>query len=665
MHLPILAPYAGFCQGVKRAMDLALEAAKSGETCYTLGPLVHNDAVVAYLAEKGIKVADSLDEVNEGSSVIIRSHGVSPEALENARLRGLKVIDATCPLVARVQSLASKLSKEGYKVVVFGDKDHPEVIGVRGWAGENSVVIGSPEEACSLSPAKRLGVVAQTTKSEGAFFSVVRELLPLAREIRVFNTICEASRKRQQAAKELCQQVDVMIVIGDAKSSNTRTLAAMCQDTGVKTYQVEDAQDLKADWFPSGCRVGVTAGASTPDWIIKEVLDKMVEFEGNVATDEIREDASASEQSFVEMEAEMAESLGKGMERGSVVTGVVIQVTDDEVMVDVGGKSEGVIPLRELSIRDVSSAKEVVREGDVIEVYVLRWDDDGTILLSKKRVDIKKAMDRLEEAFRNGEVLEGTVMKSVKGGLLVDVGVAAFLPASHVDEGFVRNLDEYVGRTLPVKIIEFNRNKRRGSQVVVSRKEVLIEEKEKKRREFWDNIEEGQIRQGVVKRLTDYGAFIDLDGYEGLLHISEMAHTRVEHPSQVLSEGSIVEVYVLGVDREKERVSLSRKKILKSPWETVTEKYHEGDVVTGKVVRTAPFGAFVELEPGVDGLVHISQLSRKRIEKPEDVVEVGEQVKVKILSVDPAEKRIGLSIKELQEGADPEFTREYLQNQNS
>ncbi len=664
MLLPIVAPHAGFCQGVKRAIDMALQAAQTEGTCYTLGPLVHNDTVVAYLAQKGVRVADSLDEVDEGSCVVIRSHGVSPEVLECASVRGLRVVDATCPLVARVQSLARMLSEEEYDVVVFGDKDHPEVIGIRGWAKDKAVIIRSPEDARSLSPASKLGVVAQTTKSEEAFFSVVTELLPLAREIRVFNTICEASKKRQQAAKELCQQVDVMIVIGDSKSANTRTLAAMCQDTGVKTYQVENAQGLSADWFPPGCRVGVTAGASTPDWIIKEVLDKMVEFEGNVATDEIREDASFNEQSFVEMEAEMAESLGKGMERGSVITGVVVQVTDDEVMVDVGGKSEGIIPLRELSIRDVSSAKEVVKEGDVIEVYVLRWDDDGTILLSKRRVDIKKAMDRLEEAFQNGEVLEGTVIKSVKGGLLVDVGVAAFLPASHVDEGFVRNLDEYVGRSLRVKIIEFNRNKRRGSQVVVSRKEVLVEEKEKKRKDFWDNIQEGQIRQGVVKRLTDYGAFIDLDGYEGLLHISEMAHTRIEHPSQVLSEGSIIEVYVLGVDREKERVSLSRKKILKSPWETVADKYHEGDVVTGKVVRTAPFGAFVELEPGVDGLVHISQLSRKRIEKPEDVVEVGEEVKVKILSVDPAEKRIGLSIKELQEGADPAYTREYLENQN-
>lgn len=390
----------------------------------------------------------------------------------------------------------------------------------------------------------------------------------------------------------------------------------------------------------------------------------MVEFEENVASNEVREEAhESSEQSFVEMEAEMAESLGKGTERGSVVKGVVIQVSDTEVMVDVGGKSEGIIPLRELSVREVESAREVVKVGDEIEVYVLRWDDDGTILLSKKRVDMKKALDHLEEVFREGGTVSGTVVKTVKGGLLVDIGVVAFLPASHVDEGFVRNLEDYVGQEVQVKIIEFNRNKRRGSQVVVSRKEALLEEREKQRAEFWASIEEGQIRTGKVKRLTDYGAFIDIGGFEGLLHISEMAHARVEHPADVMSEGDVIDVYVLGVDRDKERVSLSRKKIVKSPWETILERYHEGEVVTGKVVRTAPFGAFVELEPGVDGLVHISQLSRRRIEKPEDVVEVGEQIKVKILGIDPQEKRIALSVKELQEGADPEFTREFLENQ--
>lgn len=332
-------------------------------------------------------------------------------------------------------------------------------------------------------------------------------------------------------------------------------------------------------------------------------------------------------------------------------------------MVDVGGKSEGIIPLRELSVKEVDSAKELVKVGDDLEVMVLKWDDDGTILLSKKRVDAKRVMDQLEEAFKNGQVVEGTVTESVKGGLLVDVGVVAFLPASHVEDGYVRNLDEYIGKTLSFKIIEFNRNKRRGSQIVVSRKDLVAEEKARRKEEFWNNIAEGQVRKGRVKRIVDYGAFIDLGGYEGLLHVSELDHHRVEHPSNVLKEGDELDVFILGLDREKERVSLSRKQLLKSPWEIVLEKYQEGDIIDGTVVRIAPFGAFVEVEPGVDGLVHISHLADHRVEKPEDVVKVGQQVRTKILSIDPEEKRIGLSIKEAQKEEERKEVQEYLDNQ--
>ncbi|MCR4399973.1 MAG: bifunctional 4-hydroxy-3-methylbut-2-enyl diphosphate reductase/30S ribosomal protein S1 [Syntrophomonadaceae bacterium] len=664
--MPRLAECAGFCQGVRRALDLALAAAAEPGPWCTLGPLVHNDAVVEFLEARGIRAVERVEEA-AGSGLIIRSHGASPGVLAAAQAIARQVVDATCPLVKRVQTLARQMVQEGYRVVIVGDAAHPEVQGIVGWAEGQATVVASVEEARRVTPAPRLAVLAQTTREQETFFDITRELLPKSLEVRAFNTICDATRKRQQAAREVCRDVDVMVVVGDFKSSNTATLARVCADTGVRTYRVERAGDLNPEWFAAGARAGVTAGASTPEWIIKEVVDTMVEFEENAARDEAQENQpepqaqaqqeetwqepqpepeEAREQSFMELEAEMAESMSKGMERGSILKGVVIQVSDDEVMVDVGGKSEGVIPLRELSVRDLRSAREEVQVGDEIEVYVLRWDDDGTILLSKKRVDMKKALDALEEKFHNREVIDAKVVKSVKGGLLVDIGVVAFLPASHVDEGFVRNLDDYIGQTMPVRIIEFNRAKRRGSQVVVSRKDVLSEQRERQREEFWSTIEEGQVRTGRVKRLTDYGAFIDLGGFEGLLHISEMAHVRVDHPSDVLSEGDVIDVYILGVDREKERVSLSRKRILKSPWETVLERYREGDIIDGKVVRLAPFGAFVEVEPGVDGLIHISQLSHQRIEKPEDVVQVGDQVRVKILGIDPVEKRIALSLKE-------------------
>ncbi len=689
-----LARNAGFCAGVRRAVKIAEEAADEGGRWYSLGPLVHNDAVIDNLKGKGIIPVDRLEEiqVGEDAGVIIRSHGVPPEIIEQAQGRGLVIKDATCPLVKRVHDIVASLRGEGYEVVVFGDAKHPEVQAITGWCNNQARVIAKVEEACQLQVVDKLGVVSQTTKDENDFYAIVNALLPLAKEIRVFNTICSATRKRQQAAREISSGADLILVLGDPKSSNTATLARECKNTGIKTLQIRDASEIPVDCLPGASRVAITAGASTPDWIIKEVLDKMTEFEEksqqeleqqNIGEQEVNseeenantavgteetvgqpvkeEEPSSAEESFAKMEAEMADF--ETPNRGDIIMGTVIQVQDDEVMVDVGGKSEGIIPLREMSLKDVNSAKDLVNVGDEIEVMVLKWDDDGTILLSKKKVDTQKVMDKLGEDFNNGSIIEGTVTGAVKGGLLVDVGMVGFLPASHVEDGYVKNLEQYIGRTLQFKIIEFNRNKRRGSQIVLSRKELVAEEKERLKKEFWENIEEGQTRTGRVKRIVDYGAFIDLGGYEGLLHVSEMEHRRVEHPSDILNEGDEIDVYILALDREKERVSLSRKKLLKSPWEIAQEKYHEGDIVDGTVVRIAPFGAFVELDPGVDGLVHISQMADYRVEKPEDVVSVNEQIKIKIISIDPEEKRIGLSIKQVQEEEEANEVQQYMEEQ--
>ncbi len=542
-------------------------------------------------------------------------------------------------------------------------------------------MVGSVEEASRVQPVSKIAVVSQTTKNEKEFFEVVQELIPKASEVRVFNTICSATQIRQESGRNLADQVDLVLVVGDRKSSNTTTLFKECSNSGVPTYLIQSAEEIQHDWLNGVNRVGITAGASTPDWKIKEVVDRMTMFDEQenqelnqvnqsqqeaAQQEQPEEQAVTSEEpnqedSFANMEAKMADYSSPS--RGEVINGTVIEVRDDEVMVDVGGKSEGIIPRRELSVKDVESAKDLVKVGEEIEVMVLKWDDDGTILLSKKKVDTKRVLDQLEEAFKNEQVIEGTVTGSVKGGLLVDVGVVAFLPASHVEDGYVRNLDEYIGKTFSFNIIEFNRNKRRGSQIVVSRKELVAQEKARLKEEFWNSIEEGQVRRGRVKRIVDYGAFIDLGGYEGLLHVSEMDHRRVEHPSNILNEGEELDVFILGLDREKERVSLSRKQLLKSPWEIVLEKYQEGDIIDGTVVRIAPFGAFVEVEPGVDGLVHISQLANYRVEKPEDVVEVGQKVRIKILSIDSNEKRIGLSIKEAQEDLDRQEIDEYLDNQ--
>lgn len=661
MHI-YLADHAGFCYGVKRAIDLAVNASAEDGPWYTVGPLVHNQEVVGFLADKGIASVDNIDEITCGG-VIIRSHGIPQEVQSEVEARGLSIIDATCPHVRQVQELARKLVDDHYQVVIVGDKDHPEVKGIRSRAGDNSIVARRPEDVAGLPPCNKIAVICQTTIQESEYQQIVQELISQAREIRGYNTICNASLRRQQAVAELAGHVDLMVVVGDRRSSNTRSLVKICEDRKVTTYQIETAEELRPEWFEGKKDVGVTAGASTPDWVIKEVLSRMSELESNAAQDEQALNTSSNqEETFAELEAEMAEFM-KEVERGTILKGRVVQIDQDEVMVDVGGKSEGIIPLRELSVQEISSPSEVVAVGDEIDVMVLRWDDDGTILVSKRRVDQELALDALEEAAREGTPVSGKVIKTIKGGLLVDVGVTGFLPASQVEEGFVRDLEKYVGQELSYEILEFNRQKRRGSQVVLSRSRLLEKEKEARRKQFWDEIAEGQIRKGVVKRITDYGAFIDLGGFEGLLHVSEIDHVRVDRPEDVLTEGEEIEVYVLGVDRETERVSLSRKKVLPSPWEKIAETLQVGDVVTGTVVRIAQFGAFVELEPGIDGLVHISQLADRRVAKTEDVVQVGQEVKVKVISMDTEAKRIGLSIRGAELEADKETVAAYLESQ--
>jgi 4-hydroxy-3-methylbut-2-enyl diphosphate reductase len=680
-----MASHAGFCAGVKRAFKMTEEMAGHPGKWYTWGPLVHNQTVVDYFSRQGIRPIEDIDDISEPAGLIIRSHGVAPEIIEEARNRGWQVKDATCPLVKKVHVIVQTLAAEGYDIVIFGNPQHPEVKGILGWCGGEATVVSGLDDIKNLNYSRKMGIVSQTTRDEKEFYEVVKGLLGRTDELRVFNTICYATQLRQNSALELCQEVDLMIVVGGEFSSNTTTLYKECLNTGVRTYLVQDAGDLNPQWLKGVKIAGITAGASTPDWIIKEVLCRMTEYEEKDIQQEVQEQMQeqvpepviepqqeetgsnerpaeeANEELFARMEAEMAEYETPG--RGDIIKGTIVQVLDDEVMVDVGGKSEGVVPLRELSLAAVDSARDLVSVGDEIEVMILKWDDDGTILLSKKRVDSKKVLDQLEEVFEKGETVSGTVKDIVKGGLIVDVGVVGFLPASHIEDGYVKNLEEYKDKTFNFKIIEFNRNKRRGSQVVLSRRELVLAEKEQQKQEFWDNIQEGQIRLGKIKRIVDYGAFIDLGGYEGLLHVSELDHKRIEHPADVLKEGDELEVFVLGVDTEKERVSLSRKKLLKSPWEIALETLKEGDIVDGTVVRIAPFGAFVELDPGVDGLVHISQLADYRVEKPEDVVSVNQPVKVKILSVDGNEKRIGLSIKEAQREMEEQEVEEYLEQQ--
>lgn len=617
-------------------MDLAMKTAReTNNNIYTLGPLIHNPQVVEDLSRKGIQVVQDISDIPEGV-IIVRSHGVGPEVFSKAREMGLHIIDATCPFVKKAQELAKELDDQGYQVIVVGDKEHPEVTGIIGWTGHRGIVVEIPEQAEKLQPMKKIGVISQTTQPEENFKKIVSVLENKAEDIKTFNTICHATRDRQDAAVELAKKVDVMFVIGGKNSANTLKLARLCTQTGTPTYHIETAGEIEREWIKGQKIIGIAAGASTPDWIIEEVRNFM---------------EADTNQGNEQQQLEEALSI-KELHKGDIVKGIVVQVGDDEVMVDVGGKSEGVIPLRECSCCDLRSPRELFKIGDEVEVAVIRvQDDEGKILLSKRKADAEKAWDQLKIAMEEKTPVEGVVTEVVKGGLLVDVGVQGFLPASLVERGYVEELSKYIGEKLSALVIEVNRDSRR---VILSRKPLLEEEYLKKKASLWEQLEEGQVRKGFVRRLTNFGAFVDIGGADGLLHVSEMAWYRVGHPSEILKENDEIEVFILGVDKKNEKISLSLKKILPNPWQNIGGKYSVGKVVTGKVVRIAPFGAFAELEPGVDALIHISQFSDKKIGSPSEVVNVGDEINAKVIDLDQEKHKISLSVKQLKKDVEQE-----------
>ncbi len=676
-----LASNAGVCFGVKRAIDTAMETATKhqGAPICTLGPLIHNPQAVARLAELGIQSAGTIDEIDDGV-VIIRSHGVPPQIIDDASVKGLHIVDATCPFVVRAMKWAAKLKAEGYQVVLVGDRDHPEIVAILGATDNAGLVAGNPEEIAQLPTGERYGVVAQTTQSLSNYRACIAELVGKAREVKFYDTICTATARRQQAAQELASRVDVMLVVGGRNSANTTRLAQICQESGARTYHIETQADIDPAWFRLNDKVGITAGASTPNWLIEEVVQRMTEFEG-MQDQEAREAQSVTvaeenapevEETTVDsdaVEAVVTETGGAAaveetsdMEaptmaeydetfitpnQGDIVRGNVVQVSDDEVLVHVGGKSEGRIARHELGLKPGETPGDMLAVGDEIDVYVVRMDDsEGNVVLSKRRADQAVAWKELEAKHANGEIIEATVTERVKGGLLVDVGVRGFVPASHVARNYVEDLDVYIGKALRLKIIELDKQR---NNVVLSHKEVLEEEYVAQKEVIFDTYQPGDIVDGIVRRLTDFGAFVDIGhGVEGLLHVSEMAYSRVDHPSDIISEGQETKVMILNLDKETERISLGLKQTLPDPWDNIGDKYHEGDIVTGEVTRTVDFGAFVKLEDGVEGLVHISQLADRHVANTEEVVKPGEEVKVKIISIDENARRIGLSIKEAQ-----------------
>ncbi len=627
-----VASHAGFCFGVRNAINKGEKMAKERKLpIATLGPLIHNPQEVKRLERLGIRSYGGFEEMTE-PFVLFRTHGVTPEVYQEAERRNLTYFDCTCPKVHHVQNLAKKYAREGYQVLILGDKAHPEVEGIVGWSDNMAVVFFSLDELKSLDLiGKKVCLVAQTTEKKERFEEAKTYLESLLlSELEIFNTICSATRERQDDAFNLAKTKDLMIVVGGSNSANTRKLVGICEDAGAITKHVEEASELDPSWFEGVESIGLTAGASTPDWIIREVLNKMEEL-----------------------------TMEQGLEQGygslespnlfDVIKGTVVKIGTDEIMVDIRGKSEGVVPVKELSFQKDPVIEDIVKIGDEIEVMVIKMENsEGHMVLSKKRADQEKAMEVLKEKYEKGEFIEAKVIGAVKGGVIVDIGARGFVPASHLDNKYVDDINAFVGNTYKFQLIEFDPNPEQR-KIILSRRAITEAEEREAREALWSEIEEGQTRRGKVQRIATFGAFIDLGGVDGLLHISEMGWNRVKQPTDVVKVGDEIEVYVLSADKDKNKISLSLKQLLTNPWDEVAERYAQGSVHTGKVARLAPFGAFINLEEGVDGLVHISQIAWEHVEKVEDALKVGDEVEVKVLDVDKENKRISLSIKELKE----------------
>lgn len=620
----VLAKHCGFCYGVKRAVEMAGKCIRSEQQpdVHTLGPIIHNPQMVEKLEEKGIRVAAQLADITAGT-VIIRSHGVGPDIYRQAEEKGLTVVDATCPHVRKAQKAAEQLLAEGYEVIVVGERHHPEVKSIVAWSGDAACVIETPAEAEALSYRARLGVVAQTTFSGDVFQEIVAILQQRCAEMKVNRTICNATELRQSEAVELAGKVDIVVVVGGKNSANTSRLAQICEQAGCRTYHVETADELEEQWFENVKTVGITAGASTPDWIIEEVKDTVQQFEQGFGGECAR------------------------VEKGNVVLGKVISVRPTEVFVDIGYKAEGVIALTELAYPVPEMASTVVAEGDVIQVVVLNTDTaDGMIQLSKVKADHILAWEMLQQALENAEPVECYVTEVVKGGVAAAVcGLRGFIPASQIDAKFVEDLAVFVGQRLDCLPLEVERDQNR---IVLSRKVLLQREREKREKEVYASLEIGQTKQGTVSRIAAFGAFVDIGGIDGLVHISDLSWQRVKSPEEVVQVGDQVEVTVLKVDAAAKKVSLGMKQVQRDPWYDQAALLQTGSIVSGTVSKVLKVGAIVALPNGLEGFVHISEAADHHIARLEEALSVGQAVTAKVLTIDEKNKKISLSISQAQ-----------------
>ncbi len=630
------ATNAGFCFGVKRAVDLVQKAIESGEKVYTFGPIINNEEVVEDFNKKGVTVIKAPEELKTLplGTIIIRSHGVSEAIQKELSSYGHKLIDATCPYVKKIHKVVSDKSEAGDHIIIVGNRTHPEVEGIIGWCksafsladSSDYTVIESDEEVdnFSIPTNKKICLVAQTTFNYKKFQDIVEIISKKGYDIFVLNTICNATEERQSEAYQLAKQSDAMVVIGGKHSSNTRKLYEICKKECENTYYIQKLDDLDLSLFKSYRNVGITAGASTPNNIIKEVHTAM------------------SEKSFEQL---LEEEKVVQISNGDVVEGIVLGVKEDEIILNIGYKSEGIITRNEYTNTPNIDLRTVVNVGDVMQAKILKVNDgEGQVALTYKRLAAEKGNKRLEEAFENHEVLTAKVAAVLNGGLSVIVDEArVFIPASLISDSYEKDLAKYAGETIEFVITEFNPKKRR---IIGDRKQLIVAKKETLKKGLFEKIKVGDTVEGTVKNITDFGAFIDLGGADGLLHISEMSWGRVENPKKVYKVGDTVKAFIKDIQGEK--IALSLKFEGANPWINAETKYAVGNVVSGTVARMTDFGAFVELEPGIDALLHVSQISKEHVEKPSDALKIGQEITAKVVELNKDEKKISLSVKALE-----------------
>ncbi len=633
-----VAKTAGFCFGVDRAVNLVYKLTETQKNVKTLGPIIHNPQIVEDLKNKNVDIIASPDEAKSEDTVVIRSHGVGNDVYDTLNKLNINYVDATCPFVSKIHKIVSEKSAEGYIVIIAGDKNHPEVLGIKGHCKGECYVIKDEFELKDLlenvlkDAQKKAILVAQTTYNTKFWANCVKSTKKLYTNLIFFDTICNATNERQQEAVELAKKNDVMVVVGGRDSSNTKKLKEVCEKYAT-TYLIETAEELKNIELNNALSVGVTAGASTPAYIIKEVLQTMSEMANN-----------KEELNFEQL---LEESLETGkLYNGKRVKGIVTTVLANEIHVDVNAKQSGIVPLDELTDDPTQKPEDIVKKGDELDLIVLKVNDqEGIVTLSKKRCDALAGYDVICKAYEEGTALEGVVTNVVRGGVLVlSNSVKVFIPASQVSDKRIEDLNTLLKQQVTFKILEVNEKR---SRALGSVRAYLNEGKKELEEQFWNNVEVGNTYKGEVKSLTSYGAFVDLGGVDGMIHITELSWTKIKHPSEIVNVGDVVEVYVKDVDKEKKRISLGYKKSEDNPWEIFVNTYKVDDVVKVKIVSFTAYGAFATIIPGVDGLIHISQIANQRVEKIADILEVGQEVEVKIIDINSDSKRVSLSMRAL------------------